>query len=374
MYAGDNFTRGSGDTASMQKLQLFSWQAEARGSGAADLHMQANPTVNELQYKQFQQRKEDMLSKNRESILDRYGGAEHFESVPKEIVQGGQSEAYVEYSRTGQVIKGQERAKARSKYEEDVLEQNHTTVWGSWYDLDGSGQWGYRCCHSTIRGSYCTGKAGIEASKASNALTFGKAAADASTSAAPVELGKADEPPGSAAKAKSKEKSRKRSTSFDSASSYPSYSSQSDSDRGSDRRRSKGRRSSSHRKRRKNRTGSASETDEPNREPGYTSRKQLGEGDIDAKLDRSKLKAALAEEGRRQAALRKAKTSSVEADEKPEWLQEAERINNRKGGRAGFNSLKADDGNVTEEQLEAYRLKKPVYDDPMANYKDDDDV
>lgn len=37
-----------------------------------------------------------------------------------------QTEDYVEYSRHGAVLKGLEKAVARSKYEEDVLINNHT--------------------------------------------------------------------------------------------------------------------------------------------------------------------------------------------------------------------------------------------------------
>lgn len=114
-FAGDNFTRSAGDTVAMQKMQLFSWQAEARGN---DLHLNANPTVNEIQFRQYQEKKEKLRESTRGSILERYGGQEHFDSVPKELLTG-QTENYVEYSRTGQVIKGQERSKAKSKYEED---------------------------------------------------------------------------------------------------------------------------------------------------------------------------------------------------------------------------------------------------------------
>ena len=49
-----------------------------------------------------------------------------------------------------------------------VFINNHTAVWGSWYDT-ASGQWGYACCHSVIHLSYCTGQAGIEAAAASSA-------------------------------------------------------------------------------------------------------------------------------------------------------------------------------------------------------------
>ena len=35
-------------------------------------------------------------------------------------------EHYVEYSRTGNIVRGQEKAVAKSKYEEDVYINNHT--------------------------------------------------------------------------------------------------------------------------------------------------------------------------------------------------------------------------------------------------------
>lgn len=44
---------------------------------------------------------------------------------PRELLLA-QTEEYVEYSRHGAVLKGLEKAVARSKYEEDVLINNHT--------------------------------------------------------------------------------------------------------------------------------------------------------------------------------------------------------------------------------------------------------
>ena len=71
----------------------------------------------------------------------------------------GQTETWTEYSRDGRVVKGAPRAVMRSKYEEDVQINNHTTVWGSFFDKR-SGKWGYGCCHSVIKQSYCTGMEG----------------------------------------------------------------------------------------------------------------------------------------------------------------------------------------------------------------------
>lgn len=59
-----------------------------------------------------------------------YGGQEHLDAPPRELLLA-QTEDYVEYSRHGAVIKGQEKAIARSKYEEDVLINNHTVSDGN---------------------------------------------------------------------------------------------------------------------------------------------------------------------------------------------------------------------------------------------------
>ena len=64
--------------------------------------------------------KEELKDTNKVSILAKYGGEEYLQKAPKELLQG-QTEEYVEFSRTGQVIKGKERAKMRSKYPEDGM-------------------------------------------------------------------------------------------------------------------------------------------------------------------------------------------------------------------------------------------------------------
>lgn len=84
--------------------------------------------------------------------MAKYGSAAA--PVPEDVKALAASERYVEYDRTGRVVKGVE-VKAKSRYEEDVLINNHTCVWGSWWR---DGQWGFACCHSTVKNSYCTGK------------------------------------------------------------------------------------------------------------------------------------------------------------------------------------------------------------------------
>lgn len=98
--------------------------------------------------------------KNKDTIMQQYGNAA--EKAPEDGLLLGQTERYVEYDAAGRVVKGQD-IKAHSRYEEDKHPNNHTSVWGSWWE---AGQWGYACCHQTIKNSYCTGEAGKEQAEA----------------------------------------------------------------------------------------------------------------------------------------------------------------------------------------------------------------
>lgn len=153
-FCGENFVRFGGDTTKHSKAQLFAWEAYGKG---VDVHLLAEPTKLELLQHEYEKKKEQFKSETKDTILDKYGGDEHLQVPPKSLLLA-QTEEYIEYSRSGKVIKGQEKQTNRSIYEEDVLINNHTSVWGSWW-LNGT--WGYKCCHSSIKSSYCVGEAGI---------------------------------------------------------------------------------------------------------------------------------------------------------------------------------------------------------------------
>lgn len=152
-YQGENFVRFTGDTQKHATAQLFAWEAYEKG---VDVHLLAEPTKLELLQKEYDKKKEQFKSKVQEDVLKKYGGEEHLQAPPKTLLLA-QTEDYVEYSRSGKIIKGQEKEIIRSKYEEDVFINNHTSVWGSHWK---GGQWGYKCCHSFIKNSYCLGEAG----------------------------------------------------------------------------------------------------------------------------------------------------------------------------------------------------------------------
>lgn len=152
-FAGENFVRFSGDTNKHATAQMFAWEAHAKG---VDVHLLAEPTKLEILQNVYEKKKEEYKTQTKSKVLEKYGGEEHLE-VPSKSLLLAQTEEYVEYSRSGKVIKGQEKQVNRSRFEEDVLINNHISVWGSYW---ADGRWGYKCCHSFIKNSYCVGDTG----------------------------------------------------------------------------------------------------------------------------------------------------------------------------------------------------------------------
>lgn len=147
-FAGENFQRYSGDTQRHATAQLFAWEAHGKG---VDVHVLAEPTKLELLQKEYDTKKEEFKDSVKDDVLKKYGGEEYLQVPPKQLLLA-QTETYVEYSRDGKIIKGVEKQIIRSRYEEDVCINNHTTTWGSFWK---NGEWGYKCCHAFIKNSWC---------------------------------------------------------------------------------------------------------------------------------------------------------------------------------------------------------------------------
>ncbi|MBA0749553.1 hypothetical protein Gogos_003467 [Gossypium gossypioides] len=178
-YEGDNQYRMSGQALEFKQLNIHAWEAFDKGQ---DIHMQAAPSQAELLFWNYKVIKEKLKSKTKDTIMEKYGNAATEEEIPMELLLG-QSERQVEYDRAGRVIKGMETSLPKSKYEEDVFINNHTSVWGSWWK---DHQWGYKFCKQTIRNSYCTGAAGIEAAEAAMDLMKANIARKATSEDAPA--------------------------------------------------------------------------------------------------------------------------------------------------------------------------------------------
>ncbi|XP_031564412.1 pre-mRNA-splicing factor SLU7-like [Actinia tenebrosa] len=273
-YSGDNFVRYSGDTSKMAQTQLFAWEAYEKG---ADVHLQVDPTKLELLHKEYKVKKGSFEKDKKQTVLEKYGGEKHLEAPPKELLLA-QTENYVEYSRTGKIVKGQEKGVAKSKYEEDVYPNNHKSVWGSYWS---EGNWGFACCHSLVKNSYCTGEAG-KASYGKQILTPMTDASKAIQNA--EESGKSLLEIHQENKKKEKKKTRKSE-----------------------------------------------------------------DGEDDDETKKKKLRKALIEEEKQQLA--------------------AERLLLMDERKRPYNSMRASDTKeVTEEELEAYRIKRRQEDDPMKDF------
>ena len=155
LVAEDNFMRASGDAAEFEQAQKYAWESQERGD-KNKTHLQANPTSGEFSRRQQKEESEARRKAQHKQLLEKYGGQDH---VQPPLSQNGaviESEKYVEYDDSG-AIKGAPKAEAKSKYSEDLLINNHSSVWGSWWS---DFQWGYACCHSVVKNSYCTGAEG----------------------------------------------------------------------------------------------------------------------------------------------------------------------------------------------------------------------
>lgn len=157
VVAEENFVRSSGDAAEFEKAQRYAWEMQEGGN--AKIHLQANPTSGEVTRKKTQTESESKRQAQRKALLEKYGGEEHLAPTPLRDAMVVENERFVEYDETG-AIKGAPKKVVKSKYPEDVINNNHTTVFGSWWH---NFQWGYACCFSTVKNSYCTGEDGKHA-------------------------------------------------------------------------------------------------------------------------------------------------------------------------------------------------------------------
>ncbi|KAF7563894.1 hypothetical protein G7046_g233 [Stylonectria norvegica] len=159
VFAEEGFMRSSGEAGEFEKAQKLAWELQEK-SGNTSQHVQANPTAGEFYRKKERDEEEKKRTEREKLLLDKYGGGEQ-KALPAALrnMTVTESETFVEYDEEG-LIKGAPKKQAKSKYAEDVYINNHESVWGSWWH---NFQWGFSCCHSIIKNSYCTGEDGKEA-------------------------------------------------------------------------------------------------------------------------------------------------------------------------------------------------------------------
>jgi pre-mRNA-processing factor SLU7 len=168
LVAEEGFMRASGDAAEFEKAQKYAWESQEK-AGDTKLHLQANPTSGEYFRRKEQQEAEAKRLAHKKMLQEKYGGEINPNAAKLRDAAVTESEKYVEYDESG-AIKGALKLIAKSKYPEDILINNHTSVWGSWWS---NFKWGYACCHSMVKNSYCTGEAGKEAFEEADKLRTG---------------------------------------------------------------------------------------------------------------------------------------------------------------------------------------------------------
>ncbi|SZF05296.1 unnamed protein product [Blumeria hordei] len=165
LVAEEGFMRASGDAAEFEKAQKYAWESQEK-LGDTKLHLQANPTSGEYFRRKEKEETQAKRQERAKMLLDKYGGQETPALSKIQASTIIESEKYVEYDSSG-AIKGLPKDAAKSRYAENILNNNHTSVWGSWWS---NFEWGYACCHSKIKNSYCTGESGILACEEENKL------------------------------------------------------------------------------------------------------------------------------------------------------------------------------------------------------------
>jgi pre-mRNA-processing factor SLU7 len=190
LIAEDGFQKASGDAAEFERAQRYAWETQERGA-KDKIHMQANPTEAQLLRKR---KAEDDLEKKeaqKKALLAVYGSQDDVRQKPAALASAVSSnETYVEYDERGK-IKGQPEKKEKSMYPEDVLINNHTSVWGSWWK---DFKWGYACCHSTVKNSFCTGEEGKKAVEEAEKFSKGLTLSSAEEAGNRIEISKAVAP------------------------------------------------------------------------------------------------------------------------------------------------------------------------------------
>jgi len=168
LVAEDNFMRASGDAQAFEKAQRYAWESQERGD-KNKTHVQANPTSGEYFLRKENEEREIRQEEHKKILRERYGGERYLQPSSLRNLAVLENERYVEYDGSG-AIRGALKTVTKSKYPEDVYVNNHSSIWGSWWK---DFQWGYSCCHSIIKNSYCTGEEGRKAFEEADKISTG---------------------------------------------------------------------------------------------------------------------------------------------------------------------------------------------------------
>jgi pre-mRNA-processing factor SLU7 len=166
------YSKTAGDAGDFERAQQYAWETQERG-GSDKIHIQANPTEALLLRKRKAEEDAAQQEARKKMLTEKYGSQETLGIKSTRPGPGGSlargpeitsNEQFIEYDIHGRpkTLHSSSQRKEKSIYPEDIFINNHTAVWGSWWK---NFTWGYACCHSVLKNSFCTGEAGKEAVK-----------------------------------------------------------------------------------------------------------------------------------------------------------------------------------------------------------------
>jgi Pre-mRNA splicing Prp18-interacting factor len=154
-FVSENAMRFSGDAAKLLEQEKMVWDLIQHQN--ADINSVALPTATELIYKKIKEKQQEEIDARKNELAQKYGESQSLQADPNLIF--AQTERYVEYTRDGKIkMEGKKKAYGKSKYEEDVYPGDHTSIWGSYWSEEFG--WGYNCCYQTVKTAQCIGEKG----------------------------------------------------------------------------------------------------------------------------------------------------------------------------------------------------------------------
>lgn len=144
-YKGDVELRSKGDVEELQRVEQFTKNITLYGD---EINLFSSPTLTEEKYREFLKKKQITTALRQNELDKNYGIIENVSTLPASVIfnQTDDDKILLKDSLQYNI--------PSSKYVENQLELNHTKIWGSYYDIE-KRSWGYGCCYSLMRNSYC---------------------------------------------------------------------------------------------------------------------------------------------------------------------------------------------------------------------------
>ena len=145
-FKGDNMAKFSGDFLKYLNQEAFTLEASTAG---VEVNHVAMPSQVEILHKQFKEKQELLKNKKMQDLINKYGGEKHL-AIPDEFRQSidahdaeiineiklmAPKEFAVPNSKhiPSKKLNNEGLTGVTSKYQENILENDHTSVWGSYW-------------------------------------------------------------------------------------------------------------------------------------------------------------------------------------------------------------------------------------------------